>query len=458
MGNHAIKVVELAKRGASFVVQNLFVAPTSDAIVTGEVIQPDVVAGILRDMFRETGIRTRDAIISIGGQTGVVVRVAELPKMTKRELVQAIPFEIERHLPFQAGEVLRDYTILKEPEEVPEGGQIPVLFAAARGDLVDAYLVVLRQAGLSPIAVEVEPLALSRAFFASQGFQEAGDGADGRVSIVVNIGYEGAEISFVQDGVLIFTRLVPIGGRHLTEDIRDHLGMSMEDAERAKIELATAWMEAAPPSARPPIPELTQAPSPEPSVTAPVTPSEPATGAVEMPAIDFSLPTAPREPSQEPTIEFSLDRQELPPALEFVPTQPAESGLTLQVPEEVTAPPTREEVEAPYEYEIPVHRLIYDSIHPRLIELANEIARSVEFLASQMPNILVEGVYLAGGSSLLKDLDRFLQEQLGVPVNRLNSFRHMDYNPVAARLGKEYVEQLAPIYAVAVGLALWAYL
>jgi type IV pilus assembly protein PilM len=479
MGNHSIKVVELTRRGNSFVVQNLLTAPTKEAIVSGEMIQPDVVATTLKEMLKSAGVKTKDAVIAIGGQSGVVVRVTELPKMPRKELLKAIPLEIERHLPFQSGGVVQDYVLLKEPEEVAEGGQIPVLFAAARADLVDAYLAAIQQAGLSPLAVEVEPLAAARALFAARGFGLT-DGQPGRISVLVNIGYEGTEISFVEGGAVIFTRVVPFGGRHLTEDLRDHLGMDLEEAERVKIEQATAWLErpSAPPTVEPTV--EAQAPSVTQPVPPVIPPPPPPAAEEELPtltfelpaeqkpqeqAISFELPTEPAAPKPEekeqaPSLEFSLPLpEEQPPAqpqepsLEFLPSQPAEIGIQPPVtpaPEEWLPP---QPSAAP-----PIQELIYNAISPRLFELAGEIARSVEFLMSQRQDVIVDEVYLLGGGSLLKDLDKFLQTQLGVPVVRLNPFKYMDASPVTSRMGRDYVEQVAPVFAVAVGLALWAFL
>jgi len=473
MGNHSVKVVELTRRGNSFVVQNLLVAPTQDAIVEGEVIQPDVVGQILKELLKGAGVKTRSAVISVGGQRGVIVRVTELPKITRRELAQAIPLEIERHLPFQAGTAVHAYTLLKEPEEVAEGEQIPVLFAAAREDLVNAYLMALQEAGLSPVGVEVEPLALTRAVYAAQGFGLR-DGRGNQVVAVVNIGYEGTEISFVEGTNLIFTRWVPVGGRHLTEDIRDHLGLSTEEAERIKVEEATAWVEQ--PQLQPPQPV---AESEAPAVPPPSTPTaSEASPTFELPSaepspptISFDLPTEPTPPSAAPPpLDFSLEfepTQPPPPSapattpLEFLPSQTpptAPSQPELQPAAEATGIPSGEWTPPLAPESVPLPVAIYNAISPRLIELAGEIARSVEFLASQRPNLAVAHVYLAGGGALLKDLDRFLEAQLGVPVERLNPFQYMDLSPVAGRLGRDYLEQVAPLYAVAVGLALWAYL
>jgi type IV pilus assembly protein PilM len=498
MGNHSVKVVELARRGNSFIVQNLLIAPTQEAIVEGEVIQPDVLGQILRDLLRSAGVKTRSAIVSVGGQRGVIVRVTELPKMSRRELTQAIPLEIERHLPFQSGAAVQAYTLLKEPEEVAEGEQIPVLFAAAREDLVDAYLMALKEAGLSPIGVEAEPLALARAVYAAQGFGVR-DGQGDQISVVVNIGYEGTEISFLEGAKLIFTRLVPVGGRHLTEDIRDHLGLSTEEAERLKIEEGTAWIEQ-PPTPTPPTMAGAETqvipPAPPPMATEPLPTFEmpsaevPSSPETLSPAISFDLPTeatpspdlsaeSPPSPAAPPALDFSLEFEPSPPTTSpSPPTPPSPPSPTVTTPLEFGAPtpsapeqvtpglwtPGEGEVtgsgwEAPAVPEVvPLHVSIYNAMSGQLLSLADEIVRSVEFLASQRPNLTVARIYLAGGGALLRDLDRFLQERLGVSVERLNPFQYMDVSPVAGRFGHDYLEQTAPLYAVAVGLALWAYL
>lgn len=491
MGNHSIKVVELARRGNSFIVQNLLIATTDDAIVSGEMIQPDVVASTLRDMLKGAGVRTKEAVISVAGQSGVVIRITEFPKMPRKELVKAIPLEIQRSLPFQSGGVVQDYTFLREPEEVPEGEQIPVLFAAVRADLVDAYLAALQQAGLSPIAVEVEPLAATRALFAARGFGMS-DGQSGKISVLVNIGYEGTEISFVEAGTLIFTRIVPLGGRHLTEAICDHLGMDLKEAERMKKEHGTAWIEkmetAAPPetptgletqaipssAAQPPpspIPQPTEEGLPTLAFDFPTEQQLPQTPEL---TISFDLPTETSIPTaqtesekkeQEIGLEFSLplpDEQPtvqetkfMEPTLEFLPGQP-----TMDLGIQPTPTPSYEEwtpTPTPSE-SLPIEEHIYNAIRPRLEELASEIERSVEFLMSQRSNITIDEIYLFGGEALLRELDKFLQNRLGVPVVKLNPFRYMDVSPVTSKQGRSYVEENAPIFVIAVGLALWPYL
>ncbi|MCS7223945.1 MAG: type IV pilus assembly protein PilM [Armatimonadetes bacterium] len=428
LGNYSLKLVALSRSGPRLSVLGLYTAPTREAIVSGEVIQPDVVATEIRNLLSRARGIGRDSVLSIGGQSGVVVRVTELPSMPRKELLQAIPYEIDRQIPFQSGEAIKDFVLLKEPEEVPQGGQIPVLFAAARSDLVDAYLAAVRQAGLSPIAVEVEPLAAIRAYLAFKGFYSDGEVPSDQVAILVNIGHEGTEISFVEGTTLLLTRTVPVGGRHFTEDIRDYLGLTMEEAERVKIEQARAWFpEEAAPAGSSTMPTATQEP-------------------------EGHLPAAPMEERPAPPLEFSFD---------FTIPGPEETGPAVPP----AAPPTRPLEFVPSEepsipsYEAAAarspERECYEAILSRLTELANEIHRSAEYLMSQRGSVNLEGVYLLGGGALLTDLDRFLEHQLGVPVTLLNPFLHMDTSAVEAQFGKEYIQKMAPVFAIGVGLSLW---
>jgi type IV pilus assembly protein PilM len=85
-------------------------------------------------------------------------------------------------------------------------------------------------------------------------------------------------------------------------------------------------------------------------------------------------------------------------------------------------------------------------------EVIIEIQRSYEFYLASAGVEPVEKVYLSGGSSRIKGLSQVLTARLKVPVELLNPFRHID---VPEKLfDVDYVNDLAPMAAVAAGLAL----
>jgi type IV pilus assembly protein PilM len=91
-------------------------------------------------------------------------------------------------------------------------------------------------------------------------------------------------------------------------------------------------------------------------------------------------------------------------------------------------------------------------LHRVTEEVISEIHRSIEFYLASAGDEPVEKVYLSGGSSRIKGLSQVLTARLGVAVERLNPFRHID---IPEKLfDVEYVNDLGPMAAVAAGLAM----
>ena len=80
-------------------------------------------------------------------------------------------------------------------------------------------------------------------------------------------------------------------------------------------------------------------------------------------------------------------------------------------------------------------------------DLVAEVHRSVDFYLSQGPDRSIGRIMLSGGTARLSNLDKHLAQELKVPVSVLNPFSF-------ARGAEAVPEELAPAFAVAVGLAL----
>jgi type IV pilus assembly protein PilM len=85
-------------------------------------------------------------------------------------------------------------------------------------------------------------------------------------------------------------------------------------------------------------------------------------------------------------------------------------------------------------------------------ELANEILRSIEYFKSTSANENIEKVYLSGGTARIPDLDTQLAERLGMTVELVNPFNSIEIN--TKEFDPEYLKQVSPMAAVAVGLAI----
>ena len=154
IGSSLIKVVEARPGKDGIQITALGVAPTPTGAIENEVIvDPQALGRALRQLLLESGISCKRSVSSVSGQSSVIVRIIEVPKMTKPELAETMKWEIERHVPFAANEVMMDFQPVERPAASPDDQNMEVLLAVAQQEVVNRHMETLFAAGLEPSAV-----------------------------------------------------------------------------------------------------------------------------------------------------------------------------------------------------------------------------------------------------------------------------------------------------------------
>lgn len=233
VGSKTVKAVELRRLREGFRIARLAAVPMpAGGLVEGAVADPGKVGEAVRAALQQAGIRHRRVVTALGSKA-VVVREIQLPEMPEEELDRAVRFEAERYLPV-AGEDLRvDYQVLDRAH-----GQVSVLFAAARREVVDNFVQALEGAGITPEVLEVTTFALARLFRTQ---------AQGGPIMVVDIGAEATDLLVLQGDRLRLSRTIPTGGNVLTRAIAAVLELEPTAAEVVKEEKAVAPVGRTPP-------------------------------------------------------------------------------------------------------------------------------------------------------------------------------------------------------------------
>ena len=95
---------------------------------------------------------------------------------------------------------------------------------------------------------------------------------------------------------------------------------------------------------------------------------------------------------------------------------------------------------------------IYDAIRPVLVELTQELRRSLEFFRIQLGDLEVNTGFLYGGGSRLRGLPTLLQDALGLPFQEANPWGSVQVD--GRRFDLEELKRLAPEFTVPVGLGI----
>ncbi len=467
IGSSLIKVVEAKPGKGGINITALGIAPTPPGTIENEVIiDPQTLGQAVRTLLKESGITSKRCVSSVAGQSTVVVRIIEVPKMTKKELGETMKWEVERHVPFAANEVVMDFQPIDRPIMGGDDQNMEVLLAVAQQEVINKHVETILAAGLDPVVIDVEPLAICRSLV-----DAAKNGEMEQTIAIVNVGAGVTELGIYQSGLLAFPRTLPIAGDGITRALSDTLQISVEQAERLKREKAVVLLDrsaalnphmgfggpepvadqSAPVASAPSnadddlgfIPglgfgfgadETQAAPAEAPAADLPDFDVDLGGGMTGMPFMDFDL----NEPAA------GAPQADIPQAAPI--TFDGASGLPANVDGGPSPSGVDDSVLADFTQE-----QIYDAIAPMLSDLIMEIRRSIEYYTSRFQS-QPDKIMLCGGTSKIRDLDKLLQAELGIPVVLGNAINNV---PVLSRtLSQEYVEEVAALFPVGIGLAI----
>lgn len=226
IGSSSVKAVEVKVGPKGFELLHLGVAQLPhEAIVQGAFLNAGAIAEAIREAVSSAKIRSANVAVAVSGHSVIVKRIS-LPAMTREELEESIRWEAEQYIPFDVNEVNLDFQILN-PGAVE--GQMDVLLVAAKKELIDDYVNVLAEAGVTASVIDVAGFAVANAWAANT------DASPDEVIAIANIGAQSTNINVLARGVPAFTRDISIGGNAYTEEIQKALSISFDEAERIKL-------------------------------------------------------------------------------------------------------------------------------------------------------------------------------------------------------------------------------
>ncbi|MBI5905565.1 MAG: type IV pilus assembly protein PilM [Deltaproteobacteria bacterium] len=227
IGSSAVKMAHVKAIGAENRLRKFGVFPLpADSIVDGAIMDHAAVVEGIKTAMRELKVSEKDVAISLSGHS-VIIKKVQLPTTTAEELEESIQWEVEQYIPFDIKDVKIDFQVIGPLKDDPS--KMDVLLVAAKTDLINDYMAVVKDAGLVPRLVDIDSLAVGNAFELTHPV------ADEQVPMVVNVGASFMNINILHAGVPLFTRDVPMGGGMYTSEIQKQLAVSYETAEEYKL-------------------------------------------------------------------------------------------------------------------------------------------------------------------------------------------------------------------------------
>ena len=210
IGAHSIKLV-----GIKMTSKGSFLTRVGMKEIPYGVDKEDIhsISETLKALVEELGLKTKKVRLTVSG-SGIHIRRITMPSIPKKELKEAVHWEIKEQLPFPVESAHIDLHILGEFVE-ENVKKLDIVVIACPNQLIDRTLSIIREAGLEPIHLDVTPIALWNALFTWNRIKKE------ETIAVIDLGAEKTNLYLFRDEILQFSREITPAGVDITRAIMD---------------------------------------------------------------------------------------------------------------------------------------------------------------------------------------------------------------------------------------------
>lgn len=193
-------------------------------VVNGQIKQPQIFIDHLKKLAKTKSGRgqlSREAVVVLP-EAGTFLKSLSIEAADAKELPDKIKEALPKEIPLELEEIYFDWEIAdKKP------GHFQVLAGVSPKQTVDEYLDIISQAGITPVVLDLEAIAIAQLLIDQNG--------DHQPKIIIDIGQNRTGL-FLYDGNNIqFSVSLPLSGNYIDTIIAEALDLTMEQAEEAKI-------------------------------------------------------------------------------------------------------------------------------------------------------------------------------------------------------------------------------
>jgi type IV pilus assembly protein PilM len=192
------------------------------AVSKGEVIDREAVVAGIRQLWSQGRFHTKDVVLGMGNHRILardhVVRAQPIDRIREQ-----LPFQVQELLPVPVNDALLDFYPVST-EQTEQGPMVHGLLVAAIREAVLGNVEAAEAAGLHVAEVDLIPFALTRLLLGSQSGMTA----------LVDIGASTTYVVLAANGVPHFMRVIPSGGRDITDALVAAHDVPFGEAERIK--------------------------------------------------------------------------------------------------------------------------------------------------------------------------------------------------------------------------------
>ncbi len=212
IGTTAIRFVQLKKGGSNPALVNYGQIEMPPGLALSDAVADrDKVAQLIKQLLKDKRVTEKNVVVGLPSNK-IFASVITTPKLDNAQLSKAIRFQAEKYIPMALDQVRLDYAVVDQSKD---GANLEVLLVAAPNSVVTKYADIIDRAGLEPLALEANAIAVSRALVKTRDI----------AAILLDLSTLDSDITIMSNQTPRLMRSVPIGGQTLVKAVAQALGL-----------------------------------------------------------------------------------------------------------------------------------------------------------------------------------------------------------------------------------------
>ncbi len=209
IGDESVKVLQL--RGGHTHATYSFgeAAIPKGAVSAGEIKDTSVLALSIKKAVKSARISAEHVIAALP-ETKTFLKLLHLPAHDATPIAARVAEELQKHIPYDLDDTVWDFTMVRQTDS-----ELLVLAGVAPKTLANSYALAIRAAGLTPIELDLEPLAIARATIK--------DGPRGGCVLIADLGATKSTLILATGETVVHTADGKASGDALTATIAETL-------------------------------------------------------------------------------------------------------------------------------------------------------------------------------------------------------------------------------------------
>jgi type IV pilus assembly protein PilM len=235
LGGRTTKAIQLQRQNGSFTLVNYCLL---DAPIFEKNLSVELLTEHLKNVVQALDAKTKLVTLAVGVGDSVV-RTTEMPLIPVPDMRQILKLNAKTYMQQDMPGYVFDCAVIQS-NRVPtqadkmklggDGKKQKVLVAGARKQLIDDLQTAVRNTGLIPDHIVPSVIGPVNAFELTMPQVFASE-----VIALVDIGFKNSTICILQQGELILSRVVALGGDRITSGLAESMNISYAEAEGIKV-------------------------------------------------------------------------------------------------------------------------------------------------------------------------------------------------------------------------------